>query len=122
MLLTDPTYVYLCPDTAQFSVAGSSPIEIVKCHRDWLLITHWKDAVGLAPEDVPSDETIYARQVQWFATVGAGVVDWPAWICLLRDLRYAGWAVFELDVAPDPVGELQRIKRYVETSLAPIYR
>lgn len=122
MLLTDPTYIYLCPDTAQFTVAGSDPIEIVRRHRDRLLITHWKDAVGPAPEDVPIDETIYARQVQWFAGVGTGVVDWHAWLRLLRDLSYRGWAVFELDAAADPVAELKKIKGFVESSLAQIYR
>ncbi|MBA3943365.1 MAG: TIM barrel protein [Herpetosiphonaceae bacterium] len=121
MLLTDPTYVSLCPDTAQFAVAGSSPIEIVKRHRDRLLITHWKDAVGPAPADVPIDETIYARQIQWFATVGTGVVDWPTWVRLLRELRYQGWAVFELDTAADPVGELRRIRQYVDGALSQIY-
>jgi sugar phosphate isomerase/epimerase len=122
MLLTDPTYVFLCPDTAQFTVAGSNPIEIVSRHRDRLALTHWKDATGAAPADVPIDESIYDRQIQWFAAVGTGVVDWPAWLRLLRDLRYTGWAVFELDAAPDPVGDLKRILAYVEGSLAPIYR
>jgi sugar phosphate isomerase/epimerase len=122
MLLTDPTYVGLCPDTAQFTVAGSDPLEIVRRHRDRLVLTHWKDAVGPAPDDVPIDDTIFARQVQWFAGVGEGVVDWPSWLRLLRELNYTGWAVFELDTAPDPVGELQRIKRYVEGALAHIYR
>jgi sugar phosphate isomerase/epimerase len=122
MLLTDPTYVSLCPDTAQFAVAGSDPIAIVRRHRDRLVLTHWKDAVGAAPPDVPIDDTIFARQVQWFATVGTGVVDWPAWMRLLRELRYRGWAVFELDTAADPVGELKQIKRYVEQALLPIYR
>lgn len=122
MLLTDPTYVFLCPDTAQFSVAGSDPVAIVQRHRDRLLLTHWKDAAGPAPEDVPIDETIYARQVQWFAPVGTGIVDWPAWMRLLREIRYEGWAVFELDSAADPVGELRRIRQYVDTALAPIYR
>jgi len=122
MMLTDPTYVSLCPDTAQFSVAGSNPIEIVKRHRDRLLITHWKDAVGPAPVDVPIDETIFARQIQWFAGVGTGVVDWPEWMRLLRDLRYQGWAVFELDTAPDPVGDLKKIREYVEGALLHIYR
>ena len=121
MLLTDPTYVFLCPDTAQLTVAGSNPIEIVKRHRDRLLITHWKDAVGPAPADVPIDDTIFARQIQWFATVGTGVVDWPEWMRLLRELRYHGWAVFELDTAPDPVGDLRKIKQYVEGALLPIY-
>jgi sugar phosphate isomerase/epimerase len=122
MLLTDPTYVFLCPDTAQFSVAGSDPVAIVQRHRDRLLLTHWKDAAGPAPEDVAIDETIYARQIQWFAPVGTGIVDWPAWMRLLRELRYEGWAVFELDSAADPVGDLRRIKQYVDTALAPIYR
>ena len=122
MLLTDPTYVFLCPDTAQFTVAGSDPLEIVKRHRDRLVITHWKDAVGPAPADVPIDETIYERQIQWFAAVGSGVVDWPAWVRLLRDLHYTGWAVLELDTAPDPIADLQRIRQYIERSLAPIYR
>lgn len=122
MLLTDPTYVFLCPDTAQFTVAGSNPLEIVKRHRDRLVITHWKDAVGPAPADVLIDESIYDRQIQWFAAVGSGVVDWPAWLRLLRDLNYTGWAVLELDAAPDPVGDLQRIKQYIDRSLAPIYR
>jgi sugar phosphate isomerase/epimerase len=122
MLLTDPSYVALCPDTAQFTVAGSNPLEIVQRHRDRLVLTHWKDATGPAPADVPIDDTIYARQVQWFAAVGTGVVDWPAWMRLLRDLRYDGWAVFELDAATDPVGDLQNIMRYAESALLPIYR
>jgi sugar phosphate isomerase/epimerase len=121
MMLTDPTYVFLCPDTAQFTVAGSDPIRIVSRHRDRVVITHWKDAVGPAPADVPIDESIYARQVQWFAPVGEGVVDWPAWMRLLRDMRYAGWALFELDAAPDPIGELKKIRQYVDSALSHIY-
>jgi sugar phosphate isomerase/epimerase len=122
MMLTDPTYVSLCPDTAQFTVAGSDPIQIVGRHRDRVVITHWKDAVGPAPANVPIDDTIYARQVQWFAPVGEGVVDWPAWVRLLRDIRYRGWALFELDTAPDPVGELKKIRQYVDSALSHIYQ
>jgi sugar phosphate isomerase/epimerase len=122
MLLTDPSYVFLCPDTAQFTVAGSDPIEIVRRHGDRLVITHWKDATGAAPADVPIDETIYDRQIQWFAAVGTGVVDWPTWLRLLRDIQYRGWAVLELDAAPDPLGELKQIKQYVNRALTPIYR
>jgi sugar phosphate isomerase/epimerase len=121
MLLTDPSYVGLCPDTAQFTVAGSDPLEIVARHRDRLLLTHWKDAVGPAPADVPIDDTIYDRQIQWFAAVGTGVVDWPSWLRLLRDLRFRGWAVFELDASPDPVGDLKQIMAHVRSSLLQIY-
>lgn len=122
MLLTDPTYVFLCPDTAQFVVAGSDPLAITQRHKDRLVITHWKDATGPAPADVPIDETIYDRQIQWFAPVGQGVVDWPGWLRLLRDLNYQGWAVLELDAAPDPVADLQNIRTYIARSLAQIYQ
>ncbi|MGI8403588.1 MAG: sugar phosphate isomerase/epimerase family protein [Thermomicrobiales bacterium] len=122
MLLTDPAVVSLCPDTAQYTVAGSNPIEIVSRHRDRIALTHWKDAVGPAPKDVPIDDTIFARQIQWFAQVGQGVVDWPAWVRLLREIRYEGWAVFELDGALDPAAELRAIRGYVEASLSHIYR
>lgn len=122
MLLTDPTYVFLCPDTAQFIVAGSDPIEIVRRHRDRLLITHWKDATGPAPAGIQIDEGIYDRQVEWFAPIGGGIVDWPAWMRLLRDLHFSGWAVFELDAAHDPVEDLRRMKGYVDRSLLGIYR
>lgn len=122
MLLTDPTYVFLCPDTAQFTVAGSDPLAITERHKDRLTITHWKDATGPAPADVPIDDTIYDRQIEWFAPVGEGVVDWPGWLRLLRDLNFQGWAVLELDTAPDPVGDLKRIRTYVDRSLSHIYR
>ncbi len=122
MTLTDPTYVNLCPDTAQFTVAGSDPIEIASRHRDRVQLAHFKDAVGPAPLDVPIDDTIWDRQVQWFTPVGTGVVDWPRWMRLLRDLHYEGWAVFELDNAPDPVAALKTIREYVERALLPIYR
>lgn len=122
MALLDPTYVNLCPDTAQFTVAGSDPVAIGERHKDRIVLSHWKDAVGPAPDDVHIDPTIFARQVQWFAPVGQGVVDWPAWMRLMRDIDYQGWAVFELDVTPDPVGDLRRMKDFLINSLGHIYR
>jgi sugar phosphate isomerase/epimerase len=117
MMLTDPTYVSLCPDTAQFTVAGSDPLAIVDRHRDRVVLTHWKDAVGPAPKDVPIDDRIYERQIQWFAQIGEGIVDWPGWCRLLRDMRYRSWAVFELDGAADPVADLTAIRSYVERTV-----
>ncbi len=117
MLLTDPDYVSLCPDTAQYTVAGSDPIEITRRHQDRVTLTHWKDATGPAPRDTVIDERIYETQLQWFAAVGRGVVDWPGWVRTLRDIRYDGWAVFELDGAADPVADLTEIRRYVDGSL-----
>jgi sugar phosphate isomerase/epimerase len=122
MTLLDPTYVNLCTDTAQFTVAGSDPIAIAERHKDRVVLTHWKDATGPAPRDVHIDDTIFARQVQWFAPMGRGVVDWPSWMRLMRDIGYRGWAVFELDAATDPVAELSAMRRFMEETLGHIYR
>ncbi|MEJ7838558.1 MAG: sugar phosphate isomerase/epimerase, partial [Thermomicrobiales bacterium] len=90
MTLLDPTYVNLCPDTAQFTVAGSDPVAICQRHRDRVVLTHWKDAVGAAPKDVRIDDTIWDRHIRWFAPVGRGVVDWPAWMRPMRNIHYTG--------------------------------
>ncbi len=45
MLLTDRAFIGLCPDTAQYTVAGSDPIEIASRHRDRVVLTHG-DHVG----------------------------------------------------------------------------
>lgn len=41
---------------------------------------------------------------------------------LLRDIDDTGWAGFELDVTPNPVGELRKIRTLLEHSLGHIYR
>jgi sugar phosphate isomerase/epimerase len=111
-----------CADTAQFVVAGSTPSTSCRATAERVTITRWKDATGAAPLDIPIDESIYDTQVQWFAAVGTGVVDWPAWMRLLRDMQYSGWAIFELDAAADPVADLRQIMAYVNQALLPIYR
>lgn len=42
MTLLDPTYVNLCPGTAQFTVAGSDPVAIAERHKDRVVLTHWR--------------------------------------------------------------------------------
>jgi sugar phosphate isomerase/epimerase len=54
--------------------------------------------------------------------MGEGVVDWPAWMRTLRDMRYRGWALFEMDLSADPVSDLRHGKMYVEQALGHIYR
>lgn len=80
-------------------------------------ITHWKDAFGPAPADREIDDRIYRAQIQWFAQVSRGIVDWHRWARLLRDMNYRGWAMFELDGALDPPGDLAAIRSHVTASL-----
>lgn len=122
MLLTDPAYVHMCPDTAHIIVAGSDPLDVVGRHHERVIIAHWKDALGAMPADTPIDKHIHDRHRPYFCDFGLGRVDWPGWIRLLRDRGYEGWAILELDAAPDPVGDIANGLTLVRQALLPIYR
>jgi sugar phosphate isomerase/epimerase len=74
------------------------------------------------PADTPIDKHIHERHQPYFCSFGLGRVDWPAWIRLLRDRGYEGWAILELDAAPDPVRDIANGLTLVRQGLLPIYR
>jgi sugar phosphate isomerase/epimerase len=120
LLLTDPAYVGFCPDAAHMVVAGADPVAVVRRHQERLVIAHWKDAIGPMPADTPIDAHIHERHRPYFCRLGAGRVDWPAWARLMRDMRFDGWAILELDAAADPVADIIAGRHFVETALLPI--
>ena len=121
MMLTDPVYVSFCPDTAHLILAGAEPLEVISRHKERMVIAHWKDALGPMPADTPIDDTIHDRHRPYFCRFGIGRVDWHAWVRLLRDMRFRGWAILELDAAPDPVAHIAAGRAYVGSALSSIY-
>ena len=121
MLLTDPVYVGFCPDTAHLTTGGGDATEIVRQHRGRVIIAHWKDALSGVPVKYPIDENIFRSHHPFFARVGTGEVDWPAWTRMLRDTGYQGWAIIELDAAANPPETIRAAKAYVDATLRPIY-
>lgn len=121
LLLTDPAYVHFCPDTAHLLLAGGDPVQIVERHHERVVIAHWKDAVGPMPADTPIGADIHDRHRPYFCGLGTGRVDWPAWSRLLRDRRLNGWAILELDAAPDPVGTIRDGLAFVRQALMPTF-
>lgn len=121
LLLTDPAYVHFCPDTAHMVLAGGDPVQIVERHQERVVIAHWKDAIGPMPVDTPIGADIHDRHRPYFCRLGTGRVDWPAWSRLLRDRGFAGWAILELDAAPNPVGDIADGLAFVRQALMPIF-
>jgi len=121
MLLTDPMYVSLCPDTGHIALAGADPAHVASRHRERLVIAHWKDASGPVPAGLPIDEQIFNRQASYFRRTGTGVVDWFAWSRLLREIRYDGCTLLELDAVEDPIGEMTAARDFIEVALARFY-
>lgn len=118
MLLTDPMYVALCPDTGHIALAGADPVHIVDRHRERLVIAHWKDAIGAVPPGMTIDSTIFVRQAEYFRRPGAGVVDWFGWSRLLREVSYGGCTLLELDAAANPVDEMTNARQFISNVLS----
>jgi sugar phosphate isomerase/epimerase len=114
MLLTDPGYVGLCPDTAHITMAGGDPLEVLNAHHERVVVTHWKDVMGPVTSEPRAGENVFAFYGQFFRRVGTGGVDWFAWARRLRDLGYRGWTILELDEAGEAVNEVTAARAYVD--------
>jgi sugar phosphate isomerase/epimerase len=121
LLLTDPAYVYFCPDTAHITLGGSDPCDVVEYHHQRVILTHWKDAIGRMQVHFPIDQNIFKAHHPYFARVGTGQVDWGRWIRVLRNIDYQGWAILELDAASDPAAQIIAARQFVERSLLHVY-
>jgi inosose dehydratase len=111
--LADPAVVGLAVDTAEFTVAGVDPVDIIRRHSDRIWHVQFKDALATdEAEEYRQPHSEYsvrqrggAREIpRWFAEPGGegGLVDFPAVTQALVDTGYAGWIVFETDQSPHP--------------------
>lgn len=116
MTLTDPTYVFMCPDTGHLTLSGADPIQVMDHHRDRMIIAHWKDATGPMPE-VPIDEDVHLAHREYFRRVGAGSIDWFRWNEIVQQTAHSEITLLELDAVPDPVGEMRAAREYIEQTL-----
>ena len=110
----DPRYVKLELDVAHYQQGGGDPARAIKQNHDRLLFLHIKDVESLAAND---DRGHNYR----FVELGRGRVDLPAVFTALKDVKFRGWAIIELDSVPDksrtPRECAQLSKTYVEDKL-----
>jgi inosose dehydratase len=84
----DRRYVRLLFDIAHYQQAGGDPAQGLRQYREWLQLIHLKDVRDAAGG-------------YQFVELGRGRVDMPGVFAALREVGYNGWAVVELDRAPD---------------------
>ena len=105
---SDPKYVRLLLDVAHYREGGGDPVAAIRQYADRLLFLHIKDV-----RRKPGDGAGYQ-----FVELGRGSVDLPAVFAALRDVRFNGWAVVELDGVPDkggtPKASAEISKRYLQ--------
>jgi inosose dehydratase len=114
MAAVDPRYVKLELDIAHYQQGGGDPARAIRRYHDRLLFLHIKDVESLAASDQGG------RSYRW-VELGRGKVDLPAVFTALRDVKFRGWAVIELDSVPDraktPKECALTSKKYVEDKL-----
>ncbi|MBA2946541.1 sugar phosphate isomerase/epimerase family protein [Streptomyces himalayensis] len=107
MALTDPRYVWLCPDSCHIALGGGDPVAVVRRHSQRIALAHWKDAVKPIDVELTIDETVFAQQQPYMTELGKGIVDWRGWADAMSLTPGAGIVLIELDEAADPVAALR---------------
>ncbi|MBP5942286.1 sugar phosphate isomerase/epimerase family protein [Streptomyces acidiscabies] len=118
MALTDPRYVWLCPDSCHIALGGGDPVAVARRHSQRIALAHWKDAVKPIDVELTIDETVFAQQQPYMAELGTGIVEWRAWAEVMSRTPGAGVVLVELDEAVDPVAALRAGRAVVEGVLA----
>jgi inosose dehydratase len=118
MALTDPRYVWLCPDSCHIALGGGDPVAVARRHSQRIALAHWKDAVRPIDVELTIDETVFAQQQPYMTELGAGIVDWPGWAEAMSRTPGAGTVLIELDEAADPVAALRAGRAVVEEARA----
>jgi inosose dehydratase len=118
MLLTDPRYVWLCPDSCHIALGGGDPVAVAHRHTHRIALAHWKDAVKPIDVELTIDETVYAQQQPYMAEMGAGIVDWPGWAAAMARTPGADTVLIELDEAADPLAALRAGKSVAQQALS----
>src|SRR5712692_8123654 len=110
----DPHYIKLELDIAHYQQGGGDPARAIRQYHDRLLFLHIKDVESLATGDERG------RAYRW-VELGRGRVDLPAVFAALKETKFRGWAVIELDSVPDksktPKECASISKKYVEEKL-----
>jgi inosose dehydratase len=78
-------------DVAHYQQGGGDPVKAVRQYADRLLFLHIKDV----------DDKAGGAGGYRFVELGRGRVDVKGVFAAMRDVRFRGWAVVELDAVPD---------------------
>ena len=112
----DPKYVKLLFDIAHYQAGGGDPVKGIQQYKDHIALLHIKD-LG-KPFDLPADNP---RRLEDFVELGRGDVNIPGVFDALRQIKFRGWALVELDSENDksrtPKESAEISKKYLEDKL-----
>jgi inosose dehydratase len=97
MELTDPKYVWLTPDTGHLTLGGMDAVQIMSDYFPRIAEVHLKDTYAKYRGNTSTPTQEQHKIASVYHNLGGGGVDFQGVFKLLRDRRYKGWAIFDMD-------------------------
>ena len=129
MELTDPRYVFFCPDTAHLTAAEIDVPRMIRRYGERMRYMHIKDLragvieerrrqrAGEASKESEKVDT-GTEQLPIFCELGRGIIDYAPIMQALADVRYRDWITVEIDVSlTTPKESLSICRDYIQNTL-----
>ena len=97
MELTDPKYVWLTPDTGHLTLGGMDAVQIMSDYFPRIAEVHLKDTYAKYRGNTSTPTQEQHKVASVYHNLGGGGVDFAGVFKLLRDRRFKGWAIFDMD-------------------------
>jgi inosose dehydratase len=97
----DRRHVRLLFDVAHYQQGGGDPVAALRHYREWVQVVHLKDVESVTSGASGGSGRSGGADYR-FVELGRGRVDVPAVFAALEAIKFAGWAIVELDRVPDP--------------------
>lgn len=118
MEMTDPEYVFFCPDTAHLYKAGMDPVAVMSAYQERIAYVHLKDVTPDAPDMSKFTAFSGTEALPIFCELGLGPVDFPAVMAFLEGIDYDGWLTVEIDKSTStPKQSLTICRDYMQEQL-----
>jgi inosose dehydratase len=121
MDLTDPRYVYFCPDTAHVTAAGMDAAAVIRRYGDRMRYMHIKDLRAGVVEERKGERPAAAtgtERLPIFCELGRGVIDYGPIMSALQEVGYQDWITVEIDSSTStPLESLRICRDYLQDRL-----
>lgn len=116
MALTDPRSVWLTLDTGHITLGGMDPVRILSDYFPRVAEVHLKDTYRKYRGNTSTPTIAEHRRASVYHNLGSGGVDFPAVLKVLRERRFKGWVLLDLD-PPRPGDSTGTIQDNLEANI-----
>ena len=119
---SDSALVNLCLDTGHHAYRGGDPVKFMRKHHRRIPYLHIKSVDHEKQKKTEADKIPFGLAVggDVFCEPSRGVVDFPAFRDVLREIDYEGYAIVEQDMYPAPFDKPLPIARRTRAYLREI--